>query len=262
MDAAIHAGAAVELMAKAVLAHLDPRLLAAGDNAHHALLDVLAEQGRASVHARTKAPASTVIASSAVDLAARCADGLRTTKAAGHAALQARNAAAHAALVDEDKLADVVAGMNVFTLAGVDCLRRDRADFVGRERLAQVEREAAQRDSATQAAASSKVSAAKAQYRHLTDPLGTDGVGELLRILGSRPEPPSDISETVDCPACDNNAWLLWNVEVDVEYEGPGEYSTYAYAEFIALDCPYCGLHLDEAECEAIEVPTDHDEFG
>jgi len=71
-DAAIHAGTAVELVAKALLAQLDLRLLRDGPNAHHALLDVLATlASRSGVTPAPKAGSKTLMAWDAVHLACR-----------------------------------------------------------------------------------------------------------------------------------------------------------------------------------------------
>lgn len=71
-DAAIHAGTAVELVAKALLAQLDFRLLSDGPNAHHALLDVLATlASRSGVTPAPKAGSKTLMAWDAVHLACR-----------------------------------------------------------------------------------------------------------------------------------------------------------------------------------------------
>jgi hypothetical protein len=99
----IHAGAGIELAAKALLAQLDRRLLRDRQDAQHALLDVIAENaGVIDRETAPKASLRTLEAAIAVDLACRISPAVRPYKKGALRALKARNAAAHFAEIDED----------------------------------------------------------------------------------------------------------------------------------------------------------------
>jgi len=124
MEAAIHAGASVELMAKAILVEVDPRLLFEERESHHVLIDMLVEAGVATAQQYARRGTRTLTATKAVQLAARLCEQVRPHAAAARQALEARNRAAHAAELDEADLADEVIGGSDFVLAGVDSFAR------------------------------------------------------------------------------------------------------------------------------------------
>jgi hypothetical protein len=264
MEAAVHAGAAVELMAKAILAKVDWRFLVHEQEGHHVLLDALIDQGKLSGQPRHQKLRTTLSAARAVEVVTRIREELRPHRQAADGALRARNAAAHAAVVEEDKLADCVTGGSDFVLAGVDCFGRSRDEFLG-QRLAQVvQMEVKERSAALRDAARQKVETARRTYDRFVAQLPDDGASVLAQF-GMREPPHGDHTEPFDCPACANRGWLTWNVEVEVEYEGPDDYSTSAYLDFIGFDCYYCGLRLSDHECEILGIDPNGDpevDFG
>lgn len=254
MDAAVHAGAAVELMAKAILVHVDPRLLFDDRDGHHVLIDLLVERGVASAQPHSYRGKKTVGAAKAVVLSARVCEQVRPHVGAAQQALEARNDAAHAAAIDDSRIADQVTAGIDFVLAGVDSIARDRAAFVGAEVAEQVEREVAQRNATLVSAAQRKVKRARERYEALTARLPGGGSAEVLTELANRTPHAGDVTENYDCPACGNSGWLMWDVEIDSEYEGPGEYSNNAYLLFLGFECFFCSLQLNHVESDAIGI--------
>lgn len=248
MEAAIHAGAAVELMAKAILARVDPRLLTEDRDGHHIVVDMLVGSGEAVASKRRGSGSqATVSARKALDLALRlCPEVVPHDSAAG-VALKARNAAAHAAEVDDTKLADQVTAANDFVLAGVDSFGRSRTSFIG-DALDQVEREVAERNAALKVKARHAVELAKRRYdtpavvMHGSDPTK----------VSSRVPFHGDHYDRYECPACANQGWLIWNVEV--ELDAADERNVNAYLNYIGFACFYCGLELTDAESDAVGI--------
>jgi len=259
LDAAVHAGTAVELMAKAVLADLDPRLLVEGAPAQHVLLDVLAEHHGATgiAPAKSKGRARTVNASMAVELAARLRAECRPHSSAAHAALDARNAAAHSADLEPNTIGMVVDGMAAYTAAGVETLRRNSKDFWGvlsNEMTARI----SERQQAIVADAEQKVATATAYHAQLFDGLPEESQAALTRLLLDRTTyTGGDYSWTVNCPACGHDdAELSWVADFDVERDGDGEWVAVGGMALLGLTCPICGLELEGEEVEALGIDT------
>ena len=254
MDAAIHAGAAVELMAKAILTSVDHRLLYEDRDGHHVVIDLLVRAEKATAEPYARKNSRTVTAGMAVDLAARLCEHVRPHAQGARRALAARNSAAHAAEVHEATLVERVTGGSEFVLAGVVHFARSPVEFLGRDLVEQVERDVEERNIALRAASWRKVSGAKGWYEALVAPLSVDGRQALLSELGKRQSAHGDHNERYPCPACGNAAWLIWNVEMDVDWDGPGDYSANAYLDFRGLDCLFCNLQLNDVESESIGI--------
>lgn len=265
MEAAVHAGAAVELMAKAILVHVDPRLLFDEREGHHVLIDMLVRSGEATAEPHRYGRKRTLAAMQAVSLAARICDHVRPHVAAAREALEARNHAAHAAWVDETKVADQVIAGSDFVLAGVESFARSRSAFLGAEVAVKVGQEVAERNAALSAVAKRKIQSAQLGYQDLVARLPNGRDDSVLVELGKRTPIHGDHTERYPCPACANDGWLLWDVEVDFEYEGPDEYSTNAYLIFLGFECFYCGLQLNHVESEVAGIDPQGDpadDFG
>lgn len=257
MEAAVHAGTAVELMAKAILARVDPRLLTEDRDGHHVVLDMLVGSGQAvAAQRRGRGSRATVSARKALDLTLRLCPEVVPHDAAAGVALAARNAAAHAAEVDDMKVADQVTAANDFVLAGVDSFGRSRTAFIG-DALDQVERDVAERKAASRDRANRAIELAKRRYdtpaviMHGSDPAK----------VSSRVPFHGDHYDPYRCPACGNQGWLIWNVEV--ELDATEERNVNTYLVYMGFACFFCGLELDDVESEAAGVephgdPADH----
>ena len=254
LEAAVHAGAAVELMAKAILVHVDPRLLLDDREGHHVLIDLLVERGAVTAQPHGYRSRRTVSATKAVTLAARVCEQVGPHIGAARQALDARNQAAHAAVINEARLPDQVTAGSDFVLAGVDSFARSPEAFLGADVAEQVEREVAERNAALSLAAQRKVKRAHDRYEGLVARLPEGEGDEVFTELGNRTPIHGDHTERCDCPACGNAGWLIWDVEVDFEPEGPDEYTTNAYLLFLGFECFYCGLQLNHVESEAVGI--------
>lgn len=258
LDAAVHAGAAVELMAKAVLAGLDVRLVRREHHSVRGIVNLLIENGNLDATPYDLSPNRTIGAEEALDLLSRLEEGLRPFCASAKKALAARNAAVHLAEA-QDGLADAVTAGSDFVLAGVDRLGRDRTAFLGDALAERVQREVAERRTVIERQAQQKVDRARATFDAY---LGLDEwIRELFlaQVRDRRPRRP-DVTDPHDCPACHNRGWMFSNVDVD-EAADPDE--VVAYLDFLGFRCYFCGLELDSEECDAIGLdphgdPADH----
>ena len=269
LDAAFHAGAAIELIAKAVLADLDPRLLADGARAQHALLEAVAELRSRSgtVSGSGGGGRATISASVALELASRLDSGCASHKSAAVRVLRARNAAVHMAEGPSAAgLMDLLASMEAFTDAAARFLRGSSHDYWGVhfEEVTR-DREAAQR--ALERRATAKVGAAAKAFQSmlagLPEELRTRVIEELQRRGGTAATLSGDIVGEADCPACQQVATVAWDGAVEVEQEMPGEYLYQGYWELVGLRCPVCGLALDADEIEILSLdvgdPSDYE---
>lgn len=247
LDAAVHAGASVELMAKAVLVSTDPRLIFQAHHSAQGIANLLIERGTLTATPFELRSRRTIGAGEALDLLKRIEDGLRPHCAPAKKALDARNAAVHLAEADAG-LADAVTAGSDFVLAAVDRLGRDRSAFLGDPLAERVEREVAERRSVIARQAQQKVARARATFDAY---LGLDeGIRDhfLTQVRERRPERP-DVTDPHDCPACGHRGWVYFDVDVDVDSD-PDD--VVAYLDFLGFRCYFCGLHLDAEECDAI----------
>ena len=255
MDAAIHAGIAVELGAKALLLHLDPRLLSVSEALSHTLLDVLAKQA-GHVHVGERAPklVPSISARLAVELAARISPLVRDRKSRADEARKARNNAAHMAILDDSKIEDVVTGVEAFVAAVVGVLGLNLETFFGKSTPPPWDLRIQQQDEQIETAVRRKIEAAGQRYMQFVEGIGSEKVPQLTEFLVELAGPrPGDESVPEECPACGfDDARLSWEAEVDVEWDG----SLYGGMVLRGLDCPRCGLELDAAEVEATAIDT------
>lgn len=255
-DAAIHAGAAVELLSKALLAAVDVRLLSDGRATSHALLELIAErEATGSLGVSPRLPSKSLMAGPALELASRLNAKVSGARSAGGRVLQARNAAAHMAELDDAELANTINDMETFAAAAVGALGRQAIEFLGASRFADWTAEQERRRQAAEAAVSEKVTAAKDAYHHLTNGLPEEKLKELNGLLTSRVfQKLGDDGWEVECPACEyGDAWLSWEADYDYDYDG----SVVGGVRLLGLDCPRCGLQLDGDEVEAAGLDTD-----
>jgi len=256
MDAAYHAGAAVELMAKALVSQFDHRVLRDQDGGKHAFLEAVASHRRRALAAGPKKPGNqSISARTAVGLAERLAPECADHRGKAERALAARNGAAHMAVVDEASLADVVAGMAAYVSAGATSLRKEPSDFWGRVEWRRVMGTIAESRRQVAEMTIQKVSASKGRYERLVEGLEPEKVSELISMLTGRPQPPADDAWQVDCPACGHDAWLLWSADYEA-VRGPDGWEYDGGMALDALQCPVCGLELEGDEVREADVDT------
>ena len=271
--AAIHAGAAVEFLTKALVWEVNPLLVleisdSASRDAFVAKRGVLDELDLENTH--------TVAASEALRLAALVAgvhsvgqrDQARGTKLAYHV-FSARNKAAHMATSprDPEKLADALAQTLRAFLPAQYCLEPgaslspEKTSFLKDADLA---RELDQRYGAARAAVMAsleeKIDQARQHFEQAKKNMGKKlSAAEVEAKLREKAEKFADKTDAAaalhpssvqDCPACGFKAVLHHEV-VDVEMDEDGFYDV-TYEEF--LDCGCCGLTLNEAEHDASQA--------
>lgn len=251
IDAAAHAGAAVELMAKALLADFDVRLLHGG-GLHHALLDIVA--GNEGIPARRSISKTTVGAVVAIELAGRLVPGCHRHEAAAKQVASVRNGAVHLAEAPSiETLREAVAGMEAFTDAAARHLHGSSHNYWG-VHFEEVQKQQLAADEKVLKDAKEKVAAARSRFDEMVGRLSAELRAPVLAELRTREGIVGDETDEVSCPACDQEATAAWDWEVDVEEEFPGEYM---YSQFLApagLGCPVCGLRLDASETLALGI--------
>jgi hypothetical protein len=253
LDAAGHAGAAVELIAKAVLADFDVRLLPDRE-AHHALLEAVAElRGRRDTLAtKARNGETTVRAGLAIELAARVADGCRSQQAAARSVMKARNAAVHMAVPpDVEHMAGLMESMQAFTDAAASRLRGSSRDYWGID-FDDVQRQHRITAQRLTEAVEAKVAGAAALFARLVDGLSEQRRESIITELRRRTTLTGDVMEAIECPACHEEADVAWDWDGEVEEEFPGECLYTAYLVVTTLRCPVCGLTLDASELAAL----------
>ncbi|MFC8190834.1 hypothetical protein ACFUMH_04120 [Cellulomonas sp. NPDC057328] len=259
IDAAYHAGGAVEMMAKALVSHLDERLLADQEAGKHHFLDVLvAHYGREDVGSSPpKLSTRAIPARMAVDLAARLSPECRREQLKARAALEARNRSSHMAELDEGSLAEIVTGMAAYVGAGVQAFHRAQPDFWGSVEWDNIRHELDVLIREGRASAQNKLAAAKSAYSNLISVLAPEKLSEFVIQLESRPAPAMvDDEWRVTCPACGHQAWLLWNVNDEPMQVAPDVWESVDTLSLVALSCPVCGLHLNGDEVDYTDVDT------
>lgn len=250
LDVAIRCGSAVELLAKALLFELDPRLVAR--SAHHHLLDLALEAQHQQPATPVQPGQSTIDATTAVQLVRRLDVSLAGPAREVHAVLEARNAAVHLALApDEERLQALITAMAAFTGAVLGVLGQDLPNYWGPYAGATMDRIDA-RAARVKAEAERLVEAARGHYQQLRGGLAPDAWQRVLKVLYER-RATADLSAEVECPACAQDASVLWSAEAEVEYSD-GEWNAVGYWALEGLRCPVCGLDLDGDELEALEL--------
>ncbi|MFC7876882.1 hypothetical protein [Isoptericola sp. NPDC057391] len=254
LDLATRCGSVVELLAKAVLAACDARLLTKND-AHHHLLDLaLNARGQSpAVAAATKLKTS-VDASIAVRVAARIDQRLIDTTARADRVLRARNAAVHMAIpLTATQCTALLDDMAVVASSTVAVLRRTPADFWA-DHLSAATARVATSTTKVRAVAEGKVAKAGDAFRRLRAQVGDQAWDGVLTVLRRRPAHASDVEASMQCPACLDDAQVSWTAEADADWSD-GEIVMYGYWALDGLSCPVCGLELDGEELEAIDLP-------
>lgn len=248
-DVAIHAGAAIELFAKALLVRIDHRLAyGSAEDVYQALLDTVTSSGKTRIpfKAAKTNPKRSVQASTAVNIARRLDEAIDRAATTAHAVLGMRNGAAHAAALEVSLLPDAVTDAETFVVAVSEVLRQDTTGILG-----QVEYEewssrssdlAFQRDETARA----KILTARESYLRLVANLPAEKVTEIDQMLVIRPGPSEgDVSQDQACPACGyQDASITFVEDFEIDEDGVG-------GSFLApmhFYCPRCGLLLSSEE--------------
>lgn len=265
LDGAFHAGAAVELAAKAAVAEIEPMLLSSAGNAKGEMVDALVRfrpsVSIAPVPAGQRRRLRTIDASIAVAVAARLYPKCNVS---AELPLDVRNDAVHLAVVDPDRLEEAVRAMVTYVNLVVEAIQLSPAQF-WRAEADEAQSLQAQRARRLLKLAQRRVTLAEQAFALRLDAIEQpEGRDALVRQL-ERVRP--DFDETVDypCPACGHSAALGWTADIDFERDPDGGYyAAFAGLSFEGLECPVCDLRLNAEEAEALGIdstwePPEHD---
>lgn len=257
-DAAIHAGVAVELLAKAVLARVDERLLrGTPEGIYHALLEALHSKNGSALQPSPGFGAKTVTANTALSLVSRLKPELGSHENLRRVLLL-RNAAAHMAEpVDQADLAGAIADAQSFAVGVIELIEVDVGEFITDALYKEWKEQSERRDAQLRAETERLLVGAREQYERLVDGLEPSKVAEIDAVLVGRfpgPEPDAGIERREEtCPACHYALGVLEYV-LDVDYdvhEGSVLGGGFVATQF---DCPRCGLHLEPGRLRAAGI--------
>lgn len=254
IQSAISTGCAVELLAKAYLASIEPGLLA--DRSERDAVLLLANKGHlaSSGHIDIKS----ISASEALKLVKHFHPSFPYNPQADSLVLKVRNAAAHMALVSHKELFVAVVLMCRIIEGIIPVLQLDRESFWGEHALSTV-KELLDRDSdERRQIVTAKMVAARHRVSSLLANLDEAGRVVVLNALSGRKGSLSDYEEPQSCPVCTQQGWLLCAVELGtheaVVSKGGSVCSTAeAVAYPVYFECPVCELQLEEDELLEVE---------
>lgn len=256
LQAAIHVGCAVELLAKAYLASVEQTLLA--DRGERESVLFLANKGHL-VSATGPTDIRTISAFDALSTAKLLHPTLPCTLPADRIVLKVRNAAAHMALVEMEELRRAIVVMCRIVEGLLVPLELEREEFWSMHALPVVNDMLDQAKTEVRRLVAAKEAAARRRLATLTQGLDVTGTALVLSSLSGRRGGYADHQEPQTCPACGQQGWLLCTV-VDVVNGDvvDGEECSWtirtAYPD--VFECPVCELDLREEELLEKDFPT------
>lgn len=259
VDAAIHAGAAVELLTKMALAQVNPILLAKPSAGPDTALSLLREAVRYLGHGLDghvkPGPMYTLSAQQALEVAALLHHHERLDVAAAKAVLATRNDAAHMGFGSRTQVGAAVQSMVAYVEHCLSVTREDASSFWGRTDDEAQELLKARADRLARSIREKKT-AARTVFRKKAPRAESQ---EPVRNSGRRREPPSGLTAPEDpmrdvspvlCHACDGPAWLASDVFIDQEADGFGDVTTLGWVIPLGFECMVCALKYDSEELE------------
>ena len=246
LDAATSVGAAIELIAKAAVATVEPSLIAGHSDASptRTILLLRGDLERAAGWSLAR-DIRTVPAKTAVLIASEVHQSLTTTPKAVALPFAVRNAALHLGIVEPDELTEAVAIMASYTRKVLRALGRDPIAFWSPQILPLVTTLLDARATALEHAALAAVARAADEYARTLGRSTDDGTRAVIAALEVQQPPHEVYAVTQTCPACGNDGWVVIDMGVEVEYspDGPSDLFTYPYiAGFV---CNVCRLNLE-----------------
>lgn len=260
LDAGADAGGAVELLAKACVATVEPALLAKGSGGGLGPAEtVLRLRGHGHVLDPSREPKIvTLDASVALDIAARLFPKLAKASTGAHAALEARNDALHMGVAVTDRVDAAVAGMARYAELALPLLNLNPEAFWGDEDdAAAAGRAVDARTTHVAEVAEAKIQLAAKRHAQfllrLTADEAANVVAALLAKHQERLEGRAGFPER--CPACENWGWVDLDADFDVEPDGDGGHVYFQTGEWVdGFECPVCHLELTGEECEEVGI--------
>ncbi|WP_456824176.1 hypothetical protein [Cellulomonas sp. P5_E12] len=264
LDAAIHTGGAIEMVAKAAVAELEPLLLSSSGNSKGELLDAL-PKFRAATFTSAKR-LRTIDASVAVAMVGRIHPACAALGTAATEALEIRNEAVHLGVVHPERLTEAVQAMASYINSVLGALDFPETMF-WRSATSDAQVLQAERMRRLLSLARRRIYVAKKSL-DLKLSIVPEADREHYMLQRERLRPVFEESAEAPCPACARSAALGWGIDVDVEKDHDGGfYTVVAGYTFEGLACPVCDLELKADEAEALGIdgtwqqPSAEDDF-
>lgn len=255
LDAGADAGGAVELLAKACIATVEPALLAKGGSGLGLAETLLRLRGLPHrVTSADEARLATIEAGLAVELAERLFPKLSTATAGARLALDARNDSLHLGIAIADRVDAAVAGMAAYVRAVLPVLAVSHAHFWAQEEdLIAADRAVFERTTHVAEVVEAKIQFAQARYEQFVLRVGEDHAARVVHEIQIR-EADRDAHRggfTFQCPACQHYGWVEVDADFEAEPDGDGGFDYVQTAQWVAgFRCPVCELELDSEECD------------
>lgn len=259
LDAASSCGAAVELLAKACIAKVEPALLAApasrdGAPPTSSLLHLRGHADR--VTGSAVRDVATIMVKPAIQLASDLHRRITVTPKQLSLVLDVRNAAVHLGLVQDDLLVEAVVLMATFVDQALPALDETPDEFWTPQVAKLVRSLLDERSGEVAKVVHELIAQAGQHYRTTFGRLDEPSRTVLVSVMeANKPSGGLDASQT-RCPACDHMGWVIVDVDVDVEPMGGGEYDSHEYLFTKGFECPVCGLLLEPEMFEAAGIDT------
>jgi hypothetical protein len=255
LQAAVAAGTAVELAAKAALVKVAPSLIC--ERSHTDSLLHLSGKGELAVSSALDI--KTIGGLEAIRLCKRL---FKSTSAFSdncvQAVLRVRHAALHAALVHRDELR-IATGDSIRIVDQLASeIGADRESF-WKGNLELVDKMIGEHQAMVAHIVAAKIQAAKEQIANITTALLPE-LASVVLAKRSRRLSSSDHEEPVTCPVCRQEAWLICGVEKSEPQpdESDEELSNVTSTAWpFAFECSVCGLNLEESELQEFDFPDE-----
>lgn len=245
LQAAISVGTASELLLKVLVHHTSPALLA--DRGDRDSLLLLAGAQNAPVdplHFRS-------ISALEVHRLAKHLHPNLPIEVRQPEALTSRNAAAHLGIVEPSQLRRAVVQHARLVEGVLPVLNLDSAQFWGASLVPSVAALVDEARTETARIVASKLASAKAALRAKIHALPDAAQAAYLAALSGTQRTYTDHEEAQQCPACDQQGWLLCTlergpIERDLSVFGSAWRARTAYP--FGFECNVCGLELEDEE--------------
>jgi hypothetical protein len=256
------AGTAVEYLVKAVLAGLNPSLLADRTDPR----SILTFAGVAVTPVPAASELKTITFRDSLRLIVNADPRSKSIEQDANAIMGARNAAAHMGLVDASVRSTFAHELVRIASTLLPILGMDKEIFWSNQLMPVVEALMRINDDSSIARTASKIAKARKVFDELIWGMSLESTESTLRALESRESFPlsyDNDKQRFSCPACSRSGWVLYMRKVHWE-SATFEYDDYLGVpsdclvpidlEPIDFSCPVCGLFLAGSEGEIDNV--------
>ena len=262
LEAAIAAGTATELLAKAYLCSVDPAMLAERNERKTSL--VLTGHGHLTKAGESYLDIKTLGARAALIYASEIPGGPAFNPNTQGKVLEVRNAAAHMGLVSEDELRTSIGIMVRLVHSLVSTLGTTDDDFWGDDLKSAARDILEVATDELRKRVLARKDEARAQLHHLVGGLEDGVAAVVLQHLSGTKRPTVDWSESAEpweCPVCEQNGWLVCDVErgpLQGEAINLHDYEIWVDRTAIPylFQCPVCELELTDDELVEAGMPS------